>query len=97
MGRSLAARIKAANAELLVNGHLELLGEFFTPDYVAHGTDRSMEGHDAIRKYLRMVRRAFPVIQIEVDVLVEGKDRVAWQRRLQATQQGSQRQGAQDR
>jgi len=90
MARSLGARIKAANSALIVNGNLEAVGEFFTSDYVAHVTDRDMEGgHDTIRRFLRVLRRAFPVIQIEVEVLVEGKDRVAWQRTLQGIQRGA--------
>jgi hypothetical protein len=35
-----------------------------------------------------MLQRAFPDLQIEVEILVEGKDRVAWQRTLRGTQQG---------
>ncbi len=35
-----------------------------------------------------MLRRAFPDLQVEVEILVEGKDRVAWQRTLRGTQQG---------
>ena len=90
MASSLGARIKAANSALIVNGNLEAVGEFFTSDYVAHVTDRDMEGgHDTIRRFLRALRRAFPVIQIEVEVLVEGKDRVAWQRTLRGIQKGA--------
>ena len=90
MARSLFGRIKAANSALIANGNLEAVGEFFTLDYVAHVTDRDMEGgHDAIRRFLRTLQRAFPVIQIEVEVLVEGKDRVAWQRTLRGIQQGA--------
>ena len=90
MARSLGARIKAANSALIVNGNLEAVGKFFTSDYVAHVTDRDMEGgHDTIRRFLRALRRAFPVIQIEVEVLVEGKDRVAWQRTLRGIQKGA--------
>jgi predicted ester cyclase len=35
-----------------------------------------------------MYRRAFPDLQVEVEVLVEGTDRVAWQRTLRATHLG---------
>lgn len=89
MARSLASTIQAANAALLVAGDLAAVSEFFTPDYVAHITDRDQKGgHAWVRRYLRMIRRAFPDVQVEVEVLVQGKQRVAWQRTLRGTQRG---------
>ncbi len=71
MGQSLVTKIRAANTTLIANGNLEAVGDFFASDYVAHLTDRDMEGgHDAIRKYLKMLRRAFPHIEIDVEILV---------------------------
>jgi steroid delta-isomerase-like uncharacterized protein len=91
MARSLFPKIQEANATLITSGHVEAVAEFFTPDYVAHATDRTMEGHAWIRKFLKVLRGAFPDIQIEVELLVEKKDRVAWQRRLRGTQHGDYR------
>lgn len=89
MSGSPASRIRAANSAIIADGNLDAVGDFFTPDYVAHLTDSDMEGgHDAIRGFVGTVRRAFPDLQIEVEILVEGKDRVAWQRTLRGTQQG---------
>jgi len=89
MEGSLASKIQAANSALIAKGDMEAVGEFFAPDYVAHFTERDWEGgHDAIRGFLRMLRGAFPDIQIEVEVLVEGEDRVAWQRTLKGIHQG---------
>ncbi len=89
MNRSLASKIQAANSALIANGNLDAVGDFFTPDYVAHLTDRDMEGgHDWIRRFLGMLQRAFPDLQIEVEILVEGENRVAWQRTLRGTHQG---------
>ena len=86
MSRSLASKIEAANSALMANGHVDAIGEFFTPDYVAHLTDQDMTGgHDAIRKVLGMYRSAFTDLQVKVEILVEAKDRVAWQRTLRAT------------
>jgi steroid delta-isomerase-like uncharacterized protein len=87
MDRSLAATIQSANAAILADGNLDALGEFFTPDYVAHGTDQVMTGHGAIRRFVGMLQRAFPDLQVEVQILVEGQDRVAWQRTLRGTHQ----------
>ena len=88
MDRSLASKIQAANSTLIANDNLDAIGEFFTPDYVAHGTGQDLAGHGAIRRFLGMLRRAFPDLQIEVEILVEGKDRVAWQRTLRGTHKG---------
>ncbi len=55
----------------------------------AHLTDQDMTGgHDVIRQVLDMYRRAFPDLQVKVEILVEAKDRVGWQRTLRATHQG---------
>ena len=89
MNRSLASKIKAVNSALIADGNLDAVGEFFTPDYVAHVTDEDMDlGHGGIRRVLGMYQRAFPDLQVEVEILVEGKDRVAWQRTLRGTHQG---------
>jgi steroid delta-isomerase-like uncharacterized protein len=88
MRQSLASRIQAANSALLADGNLDAIGEFFAPDYVAHLTEEDMAGgHGAIRTVLGLYRRAFPDLQVQVEILVEGTDRVAWQRTLRATHQ----------
>lgn len=90
MAQSLAAKIQAANSTLIVEGKLEAIGSFFTPDYVAHLTDEDMTGgHEAIRRVLDLYRRAFPDLQVEVEILAEAKDRVAWQRTLRGTHKGA--------
>lgn len=89
MDRSLASKIHAANSTLLVDGDQNAVGDYFTPDYVAHLTDQeTIGGHGAIRGFLGMLRRSFPDLRIEVEILVEAGDRVAWQRTLRARHQG---------
>jgi steroid delta-isomerase-like uncharacterized protein len=89
MHGSPSATIRAANSALIANGQLDSIGEFFTPDYVAHLTGEDMTGgHGAIRKVLDLYRRAFPDLQVDVEILVEENDRVAWQRTLRGTQKG---------
>lgn len=88
MNRSLGSKIEAANAALIANRNVDAIGEFFTPDYVAHGTDQVMEGPGAIRRFLGMLQRAFPDLQVDVEILVEANDRVARQRTLRGTHQG---------
>jgi steroid delta-isomerase-like uncharacterized protein len=90
MELSLASKIRAANRALIELGELEAIADFFASDYVSHLTDRDMEGgHDAIRKYLKMLRSAFTDIRVEVEILVEGETRVAWQRTLRGVHEGA--------
>ncbi len=89
MKESLALRITEANAGILVDGNLDAIPEFIAPDYVAHVTEDDMTGgHDAIRRMVQRWRRAFPDLSAEVETLVEGSDRIAWQRTLRATHKG---------
>jgi predicted ester cyclase len=89
MDQTLVSKIKTANSTLLTEGRLEAVGEFFTPDYIAHGTDNEIRGHVEIRRSLGMLRHAFPEVQVAVEVLVAGETRLAWQRTLWGTQQGA--------
>lgn len=90
MSRSHALQIRAANEALIVNGDLAAIGEFFSPDYVAHLTDKDMTGgHEVVRKIVSAYRRAFRGVQIDIEILVKAKDRVAWQRTLRATHEGN--------
>jgi predicted ester cyclase len=89
MSGSLATTIRAANRALIVEGNLEAVGDYFAPDYVAHFTERDLaEGHGFIRRFVGMIRRAFPELRVEVEILVESRDRVAWQRTLRGIQRG---------
>jgi len=88
MARSLVTTIEAANAALLVDGDLDAIGEFFAPDYAGHLTDRDIEGHAAIRRFLVALRRALPDLEVEVEILLRGENRVAWQRRLRGAHTG---------
>jgi predicted ester cyclase len=90
MAQSHASTIKTANASLLVSGELDRADEFFTPDYVAHITEQDLTGGPpAVRGFVSTVRKAFPDLEVEVEILVESGDRVAWQRTLRGTQDGS--------
>ena len=89
MSRILESKVKDANATLLVNGNFEAVGEFFSTEYVVHLTDqRLVLDHDGVRNILQMYRRAFADLQLEVEILVAAKDRVAWQRTFRAVHTG---------
>jgi steroid delta-isomerase-like uncharacterized protein len=89
MNQSLASKIKAANRALIAEGKVDAVDDFFTPDYVAHGTEHKIEGHGAIRKFVRDLQQGFPDLQVEVEILVKAKDRVAWQRTLRGSHRGN--------
>ena len=90
METSLASRIEAANSTLVAGGKLEAVGEFFTPDYVAHATGQDAAlGHDGVRSVVGLYRSAFPDLQVDVEILVERGDRVAWQRTFRGTHEGA--------
>ena len=89
MSRALNAKIIAANAALITHNDVDAVSEFFSPDYAVHLTGQRIAlGHDGVRRILRLNRRAFPDLQIEVEILVSAKDRVAWQRTFRATHKG---------
>jgi steroid delta-isomerase-like uncharacterized protein len=89
MSQSLTSKIEAANRALIAEGRLDTVEDFFAAGYVAHGTDQRIEGHGAILRFVRELQRAFPDLQVEVEILVKTKDRVAWQRTLSGTHRGT--------
>jgi len=86
---SLASKIKAANHVLLSEGNHDAVKEFFAPDYIAHLTGRDVAGgHKLVRGLLELYQHAFPHPKVEVEILMQGPGRVAWQRTLRARQEG---------
>jgi steroid delta-isomerase-like uncharacterized protein len=86
--------IKAANTALIVNGDVEAISKFFAPDYVAHVTGRDFggsprKGHAAIRRIVDLYHRAFTNLQVDVQILMTSKDRIAWQRTLRGRHTGN--------
>jgi predicted ester cyclase len=90
MALSNTATIKAANTALIVNGNLDAVGDFFTIDYVAHVTGQDLSGgHEVVQKVVRAYRRAFSEIEMEIEILVKARNRIAWQRTLKAQHTGA--------
>ena len=89
MEKSLAEIIDEANGILISDGDLDAVGDFFTSDYTVHITGRDFKGgHKVVRDTLSELQKSFPDIKIEVEILVEGQDRVAWQRTYRGTHNG---------
>jgi len=86
---SLSSKILAANQTLISDSNNGAVEHFFASDYVAHLTDKDVAGGPKlVRDLLKLYQRAFPEVHVNVEILVEGKDRVAWQRTLRAKQEG---------
>ena len=74
---SLSSTIHAANRALIENGNTDAISTYFSSDYVAHLTDQDVAGgHKLIRGMLELYQRAFPSPTVEVEILLEGSDRV---------------------
>jgi predicted ester cyclase len=90
MAKTLASTIEAANMALIVQGNLDAVGEYFTADYVAHFTEQVLAGgHKVVQKVVSTYRRAFSGIQVDIEILVKGKNRIAWQRTMRAIHSGA--------
>lgn len=78
--------LRDANRALLGEGELDRVEEFFAEDYVAHLTDGGViRGTEAVKRFVATLRRAFDGLQVYVEILVQGGDRVAWQRTIRGT------------
>ena len=89
MNKSCPQIIEEANETLISDGDLDAVGNFFTSDYTVHITGRDFKGgHKIVRDTLGELQKSFPDIQVDVEILVEGKERVAWQRTLRGAHEG---------
>ncbi len=85
-----SSTIQAANTALIELGRAEAIEKFFASDYLAHVTGRDIRGgHKVIADYIKMLHRAFSKIQVQVEILVERDDRIAWQRTIRGVQSGA--------
>ncbi|MDA1264166.1 MAG: ester cyclase [Planctomycetota bacterium] len=85
MTRKQSDHIRAANEELLVRGNDAAATDYFAEDYVVHLTGQDRVGLELVAGFVRSVRRSFPDLTVEVEILVGFKDRVSWQRTLRGT------------
>jgi predicted ester cyclase len=90
MNPSLSATIKDANAKIITKGMLDDVEEYFTPDYAVNLTNKRLSGgYSTVQNTLSALMRAFSNIQVKVEILIEGEDRIAWQRTMTATHSGA--------
>lgn len=79
-----ATRILAANEQLLNQGQVDTLDQFFSADYVNHSFS-GPAGPESIRGFVQALRTAFPDLHVEVEILLEQGDTVAWRRSHKGT------------
>lgn len=90
MKASLATKIEAANEVLIEKGQLNAIGEFFSPEYTIHFHHKdTATGHKIIHDALGLMKKAFPKVTLEMTVLVESENRIAWMRTLSGKQEGA--------
>ncbi|MGQ3055540.1 MAG: ester cyclase [Roseateles sp.] len=83
------ARLRQANEAVLEQGRREAIADFFAPGYLAHVGGQTMRGHSAVASVMDALRRAVPALKVDVEILVEGDDRIAWLRTCHGTQAGA--------
>lgn len=85
----LGRTILRANEALLDRGETGAVGDFFAPDFLLHaGGETIPAGPAFIEAFVTDLRTAFPDLEIEVEILAEADDRVAWRRTHRGTHQG---------
>ncbi len=63
-----------------------VVDEIFATDYVVHAGGKDYKGHEFIRRFAGQLRSAIPDIRVvEVALLIQADDTIAWQRTLSGT------------
>lgn len=78
--------IRKANKTLIEKGDLSAIGVYFDPEYIAYAGEKMYCGHDFIERFVQQLRKSIPDVRVlNVEVLLEHGNRLAWQRTLQGT------------
>lgn len=86
MAKSNEERIRFANDEILGKGNLDVVDEIFAIDYVVHAGGKDHKGLQFVRRFVKLLRSAIPDLRVvEVAVLIQAGDTIAWQRTLSGT------------
>ena len=63
--------------EVINNGDFSVLDELVQPNYVYRSPDQELDGPEALKGLLAAYRTAFPDLNVRIDDLVNGGDKVA--------------------
>jgi len=81
--------IREANQAVMAQGRHEAIADFFAAGYVVHVAGQKVSGHGAVAGIIDALRHAVPDLTVDVEILVEGDDRIAWLRTCRGTQSGA--------
>lgn len=86
MDKNKEEKIKHVMHELIENGNLEIIDDFFTENYIAHAGEKEYSGHSFLKRFSKKLRKAIPDIHaVELKFLAHDNDTVVWQRILEGT------------
>lgn len=83
--------ITAANRELINERKPDLAADYFQPKYAVHvGVDDTRTASpEFVRDFLGKLLKAFPDLDVEVEVLADAGDRIAWMRTCTGTHEAN--------
>jgi len=86
MARNKEDQIRHAVSELIEKCNLEIVGEVFAADYVAHAGAKEYSGHSFVKRFAKQLHSAIPDIRaVEITFLSQDDNTVTWQRTLSGT------------
>ncbi len=86
MAKSNEERVRFANDEVLGKGNFDAVDPIFATDYVLHAGGKDHKGPEYVRRFAKLLRSANPDLRVvEVALLVQAGDTIAWQRTLSGT------------
>jgi len=74
--------------EVVNNGDFSILDELVQPNYVYRSPDQELDGPEALKGLLAAYRIAFPDLNVRIDDLVNGGDKVVISVTLTGTHEG---------
>ncbi len=86
MAKGNEERVRFATDEILGKGNLDVVDEIFATDYVLHAGGKDHKGLEFVRRFAKLLRSAIPDLRVvEVSLLIQAGDTIAWQRTLSGT------------
>lgn len=86
---TLACRIRDANIQLIKDGNVKGISEFFDTNYTVNFGGSKKSGHEVVRGFTKSIHDAFSKLSVDVEILVESDNRISWQRTIRGTQTGN--------
>ena len=86
MAKSTEEQLRFAHHEILEKGNLAAVDKIFAADYVVHAGGKDHKGVAFVRRFVEQLRSAIPNLRVvEVALLMQAGDTIAWQRTLSGT------------